>query len=310
MAFCAKCGTKLRDGANFCPSCGAPIRAAAVKPASMQGEKLMSSEPADDIPTFAPPADDIPIFTPPGSPARNFNGPVCFHHPDEPAVTQCARCGKYICRDCAEAYTVSGGEYANKSLCYDCCQEMVADNVVQLKKQKGKIIALFVATIIGMIIGAALFSETGSAIGIIFGMLWIGSFWTWVKSSVGGWWNNPAGRSLGGFIGACIGGAIIAPIKTVIKIVQCITYLIKTSKFIAEDTVALQNMKDYMEYTLVMSRNKGVDLETLMGQGSELYNNSYAQNVATQGEAAADAMLRQYTTQIAENGEIIRNFAA
>lgn len=69
-------------------------------------------------------------------------------------------------------------------------------------------------------------------------------------------------------------------------------------------------MRDYMEYTQVMSRNKGVDLETLMGQGSELYNNSYAQVVSTQGEQAADAMLRQCTTRIAENGEIIRDFAA
>lgn len=40
------------------------------------------------------------------------------------------------------------------------------------------------------------------------------------------------GRSLGGFVGACIGGAIIAPIRTIIKIVQCIKYLISTSKSI------------------------------------------------------------------------------
>ena len=67
-------------------------------------------------------------------------------------------------------------------------------------------------------------------------------------------------------------------------------------------------MRDYMEYTLVRSQNKGVDLESLMNEGSELYNNSYAQAVRTQGEAAADAALRQATTQINERGEIIRNF--
>lgn len=290
MSFCPKCGAQQNEGNSFCTKCGAQI------------------QNPDAIPTFTPPADDIPVFTPPAPSAQRFNGPVCYHHPDEPAAAQCARCGKYICKDCAEAYAVSSGEYAHQCLCYDCCQALVAENIKTLKKQKAKIITTFIVTLIGMIIGAALFSGAG-ALGIIFGMLWIGSFWVWVKSSFLGWWNNPAGRSLAGFIGACLGGAIIAPFKTIIKIVQCIKYLIRTSKFIKEDSAALQQMADYMEYTQVMSRNKGVDLETLMGQGSELYNNSYAQMVSTQGEAAADAMLSQCTTTIAENGEIIRNFA-
>ncbi len=289
MSVCPKCGAQQDDENLFCAKCGAQM------------------PPQDVIPTFTPPADDPPTFTPP---TRNFDGPVCYHHPDEPAAAQCARCGKYICRDCAKAYTVGAGEYANQCLCHDCCQTLVAENVEILKKQKAKIITTFVVTIIGMIIGAALFAETGSAAGIIFGMLWIGSFWVWVKSSFAGWWNNPAGRSLAGFVGACIGGAIIAPIRTIIKIVQCIKYLISTSKSIEEDSAALQQMTAYMEYTQVMRRNKGVDLETLMGQGSELYNNSYAKMVSVHGEAVADAMLRQCTTTIAENGEIIRNFAA
>lgn len=289
MSVCPKCGAQQDDENLFCAKCGAQM------------------PPQDVIPTFTPPADDAPAFTPP---TRNFDGPVCYHHPDEPAAAQCARCGKYICRDCAKAYTVGAGEYVNQCLCYDCCQTLVAENVEILKKQKAKIITTFVVTIIGMIIGAALFAETGSAAGIIFGMLWIGSFWVWVKSSFAGWWNNPAGRSLAGFVGACIGGAIIAPIRTIIKIVQCIKYLISTSKSIEEDSAALQQMTAYMEYTQVMRRNKGVDLETLMGQGSELYNNSYAKMVSVHGEAVADAMLRQCTTTIAENGEIIRNFAA
>ena len=291
MAFCTKCGAQIDDGSKFCPKCGTPIQSS-----------------NDDIPTFTPPTENVPTFTPPTQPARHFDGPVCYHHPDEPAAGQCARCGKYICKDCVEAYTVNSGDYANQCLCYDCCQALVSENVTELKKQKGKIIGLFVATIIGMIIGAAV-GASGGGVAAIFCMLWFGSFWTWIKSSVSGWWNNPMGRSLAGFIGACIGGLIIAPIKTIIKVVQCITHLIKTSKFIEEDSAALVQMREYMEYTQVMSRNKGVDLETLMGQGSELYNNSYAQMVSTQGEAAADAMLRQCTTRIAENGEIIRDFA-
>lgn len=291
MAFCTKCGAKIKDGSKFCPKCGKPIQV-----------------PSNDIPIFTPPTNDIPTFTPPTQSARHFDGPVCYHHPDEPAVGQCARCGKYICRDCAEAYTVSSGEYANQCLCYDCCQDLVAENVAALKNQKAKITALFVASIIGMIIGAMFFSVSTLA-GFIC-MFWFGSFWWWIKNTVSAWWNNPAGRSLAGFIGAGIGSLVVAPFQTTVKIVECIRYLNKTSNFIKEDSEALVQMREYMEYTQVMSRNKGVDLETLMGQGSELYNNSYAQMVRTQGEAAADAMLRQYTTRIAENGEIIRDFAA
>ena len=95
---------------------------------------------------------------------------------------------------------------------------------------------------------------------------------------------------------------------TVSNTIQYIIYLKKTSGFIEEDSACLQQMRDYMEYTLVRNQNKGVDLETLMNEGSELYNNSYAQAVRNNGEAAADAALRQATTRIAKNGEIIRDF--
>lgn len=64
------------------------------------------------IPTFTPPEDGAPVFTPPKTPQHD--GPVCYHHPSEPAVARCARCGKYICKDCAEAYTVTSGEYAKR----------------------------------------------------------------------------------------------------------------------------------------------------------------------------------------------------
>lgn len=57
------------------------------------------------IPTFTPPENSAPVFTPPKTPQHD--GPVCYHHPTEPAVARCARCGKYICKDCAEAYTVT-----------------------------------------------------------------------------------------------------------------------------------------------------------------------------------------------------------
>lgn len=270
-----------------------------------------------NIPTFTPPGA-APTFTPPGA-APTFvppgggqaaRGAVCFHHPNEPAAAQCARCGKYICKDCTEAYGVNSGKYAKKCLCYDCCQEIVSENVELLKKQKTSITFTFVLTIVGMLVGLSLFADTGSGIVTIIGMLWMGSFWTWLKNTISGWWNAPDGPSIAGFIGACLGAALVAPVITAKKLYHCITYLKSTSTAIEEDSRALAQMRDYMEYTLVRSQNKGVDLSSLMNEGSALYNNTYAQAIRDQGEEAADAMLRQATTRIAENGEIIRGFAA
>lgn len=81
---------------------------------------------SDAIPTFTPPT---PTFTPPKNTKPDFNGPACSYHKDEPAVAKCARCGRYICQDCFDNYGVSSGEYAGKALCYDCCQQIVAENV-------------------------------------------------------------------------------------------------------------------------------------------------------------------------------------
>lgn len=260
------------------------------------------------IPTFTPPGA-APNFVPPGGGSQAGRGAVCFHHPNERAAAQCARCGKYICKDCAEAYGVTSGKYANKCLCYDCCQQLVAENVELLKQQKTSITGTFVLTIVGMLVGWGLFAETGSAIAIIIGMLWMGSFWTWLKDSVLGWWRE-TDHSLGAFVGTCLGAALMAPINTAKKLYHCITYLQSTSAAIEGDTQALAQMRDYMEYTQILSQNRGTDLSSMMREGGALHNNTYAQAVRDQGEAAADAALRRATTRIAENGEIIRDFAA
>ena len=47
-----------------------------------------------------------------------------------------------------------------------------------------------------------------------------------------------------------------------------------------------------------------------MKEGSELYNNSFAQMVQEQGEEQAEKAVSGWVATIAENGEIIRSFAA
>ena len=270
----------------------------------------------DSIPTFTPPA---PTFTPPKQPT--FNGPACAFHPNEPAVKKCARCGKPICQDCYENYQVTSGEYEGQALCYDCCRELVAQNVKQLKKNRLSIAFTFIFTLIGMLIGGIIgfYYTGGGTSGALIIAIYAcigGCFWTFIKSWFSRIYHACKGSDnflisliIGIFVGAII-EVVLSVYRTIRKIIECIIYLFKTSGFIKSDTRALQQMTDYMEYTQVMSRNVGVDLATLINEGSELYDNSYAQEVAQYGEAQAEANIRRCVTSINENGEIIRSFAA
>ena len=80
---------------------------------------------------------------------------------------------KYICKDCAEAYTVTSGEYANKCLCFDCCEQLVAENVAELTKNKNKIKGQFILQLIGMVIGFIYGMSAGISSGDIGGGFWL-----------------------------------------------------------------------------------------------------------------------------------------
>lgn len=333
--FCSQCGTELGENAKFCKMCGAPVNKK-VKQAEdntvpeftppqnditsnveIPGLKKMGKK--DEIPTFVPP--EAPTFIPP-----EHHGPMCYHHTDEPAVTQCVRCGKPICKDCAEAYGVTSGEYAGKCLCYDCCQQLVAENVENLTRNKNKIKAQFILSLIGIGIGFLIGLSsgieggsfgTGIVVGLIYGCIG-GVFLSALKAFGSLAWEGIKIAFAGQFGVLTILSLLF---HLCVLICQCIwrtcsntfyyiNYLSETSGFIEADSEALQQMRDYMEYTLVRNSNKGVDLDVLMKEGSALYNNSYAQSVQSNGEEFADAALRQATTTIAENGEIIRSFAA
>lgn len=273
------------------------------------------------VPTFTPP---VPTFTPPEQEKRN--GPVCYYHQDEPAIAKCARCGKYICQDCYDNYGVSSGDYEGQALCYDCCKELVADNVRELTKNKAKIKTQFIFSIIGMVIGfiggiaLGISAEAGAGV-IIFAIIGIavgGVLLSALKAFFSLLW-----ETIKIIIGEQFGFlTFLSLIWNIIKLIfQCfyhtisntiyyINYLKKTSGFIESDSAALQEMADYMEYTMIRNQNRGVDIETLLNEKSELADNAYAHMVQAQGEEQAEAALRNCVASINENGEIIRSFRA
>lgn len=294
----------------------------------MDNEQIKNNG-ADSVPNFTPPAGDgksdaaptftppTPTFTPPKNTKPDFNGPACSYHKDEPAVAKCARCGRYICQDCFDNYGVSSGEYAGKALCYDCCQQIVAENVADLKKNKNKIMFQFIVSIIGMVFGMIVgISSGGGVAGAVIGLavggvllsalkVFFSLVWDVIKIAVSGQFGVLTVLSIIWNILVLIVKCLIT---TVSNTVYYINYLVKTSGFINSDTQALQQMADYMEYTMIRNQNRGVDIDTLLNQKSELADNSYAQMVQQRGEEGAEAAMRECVATFNEHGEIIRNF--
>lgn len=288
----------------------------------MDNEQTKTNAGTDAVPTFTPPT---PTFTPPANAKPSFNGPACYYHKDEPAVAKCARCGKYICQDCFDNYGVNDEQYKNKAICYDCCQQLVAANVEDLKKNKAKIMVQFIVSLVGIVIGlifgiaigaetdagtAAVMGLIGAAVGGVFlsaMKVFFSLVWDVIKIAFSGNFGVLTILSIIWEITKLIFQCFITTIKNTI---YYITYLKRTSGFIESDTAALQQMADYMEYTMIRNQNRGVDLETLLNQKSELADNSYARMVQEKGEEGAEAVLRGCVASINENGEIIRSFSA
>ncbi len=288
----------------------------------MDNKQMKTNAGTDTVPTFTPPT---PTFTPPANEKPSFNGPACYYHKDEPAVAKCARCGKYICQDCFDNYGVNDEQYKNKAICYDCCQQLVAANVEDLKKNKAKIMVQFIVSLVGIVIGlifgiaigaetdagtAAVMGLIGAAVGGVFlsaMKVFFSLVWDVIKIAISGNFGLLTVFSIIWEITKLIFKCLITTVQNTI---YYITYLKKTSGFIESDTAALQNMADYMEYTMIRNQNRGVDLETLLNQKSELADNSYARMVQEKGEEGAEAILRGCVASINENGEIIRSFSA
>ena len=95
---------------------------------------------------------------------------------------------------------------------------------------------------------------------------------------------------------------------TITNTIYYITYLKQTSGFIESDQAALRQMQDYMEYTMIRNQNRGVDIETLLKENSQLTDNTVAQMARTQTEEQIEASMRSCVATINENGEIIRSF--
>lgn len=344
MYYCTECGHQIDEDSIFCSKCGTkadveldrinnissssgnkvnqvnnksisnPIETPTFEPPHESGGVIDQS----DIPVFEPPKKDIgtgmqgdiPTFMPP-----EVQGEVCFYHDNELSVATCTRCGKNLCSDCFDAYRVEAGEYAGQALCYDCCRQLVSENVAELTKNKNKIKIQFIVSIVGIVIGFIVGLSAGLGGGIVgaaIGGVFLSALkvffvlvWDVIKITVSGRFGVLTVISIMWNILVLI---VKCMFLTISNTIYYINYLKETSGFIESDQTALRQMEDYMEYTLIRNQNRGVDIETLLKQESELADNSFAQMVQAQGDEQAEAILRECVATINENGEIIRSF--
>jgi hypothetical protein len=217
----------------------------------------------------------------------------CFHHPSQQAVANCAKCGKPICRNCVEDYGVAVGQYAGKPLCYDCTSGLVASNVAEINKIRAQTAGIWgVLSIFGVFL-KELFVVLRN-----------------IMRNCSHWFSGHMGNGILAMWGMCV-LLPLTPVWTIVRFVKRHQLIKQFDEIIASDSQALQQMRDYFAYTQVMEQNanKGIDLATLASQGSELFDNSYAKTVLSNGEQAARKQLRNSVVRIAENGEIIRSAA-
>ena len=271
MAYCGKCGTNAGNAA-FCGSCGTSVGGGS------QGG-------------YQPQAQ-----------SNSQTGMGCFHHPSQQAVIICQGddCGKGMCRDCYDSYGAGMG--AGKALCFDCTEELVietASEIAWLREQvKKERMWMYVGAGLGAIIIGPMLASGGELgfIGWLFGVAIGMSLGTIVNGF----------REFGWLVGVIM--IIVSPIMSIVRFKRRFDQIKQCDEILESDARVLQEMRDYFAYTQAMERNAGVSLESLVNQGGELFQNSYAQSVMQKGEQGAQAALREGAVQIAANGEIVRTF--
>lgn len=201
----------------------------------------------------------------------------CAHHPSQEAVAQCESCYKPICQECYDVFRIDKGIHAGGCVCYDCATELITSNTANINRFREQVKKERTKLTLGMVVA-----------GIVAVMIGVGT-------------ESPAGFITVMLIYLAIYGIRFASRANQIR--QC-------DEIIASDANALREMREYFAYTQIMEEQRGrASFENLVSQGGALFNNSYARTVASSGEAAAQAGLRQSVVTISANGEIIRSFA-
>lgn len=59
----------------------------------------------------------------------------CYEHSERKVVATCAKCGKFMCRECAEKY--------KSKLCESCEKERISEENAKIEQQKAQVKRVF-----------------------------------------------------------------------------------------------------------------------------------------------------------------------
>lgn len=274
----------------------------------------------------------IPTFTPPG---EGSNTKSCYHHPNRIATGTCSVCGKDICEDCCESYKLTSGEYAGKNICYDCSQKLIRENISLLesnlnfisKKSRNQKIAMLVTFIIGFLTpviameGAPISAKIamGLPIGVVIGLLCGAGYNALSEFAI------YYAKFIGALISCIIGGDIIYGLILLVTSIFRVTialfkayyhtisdyfyyrkYIRQTQGFIEQDTKALEQLRDYMEYTVAMEANNANISD--LAKDSSLEGNTFVNMAVNDGVEMTTESINDLMAMINSHGETIREF--
>jgi len=236
----------------------------------------------------------------------------CAHHPSLEAVKACDSCGKPICKECSDVFRIEKGIHAGGRVCYDCASELVTTNMSNIdrfreqvrKERTTMFVGMGVGAVVGLIFGAGMGDFGGVILMLLLGAAVGGSLGTILRKT-------SEAMDVIGFFGLLAPLVLIwvSPILTIMNFVRRSSQVQQSDQIIASDSSTLREMRDYFAYTQIMEEKRDrMDLEKLASQGGALFDNSYARAVINNGEAAAQAGLRESVVTISANGEIIRSF--
>lgn len=288
----------------------------------------------NDIPQFRPPREniDIPIFT---SPNRVHIGTMCNYHKNRSAVLKCESCGTPMCRECADIFECVYESGERKNTCYECFRKEVLEDSSIARDNFKYIFKKFKRMKIGFAVGFLLVFGAFMALGVeamprlgYMHVIFVSLVYALLAGVIGSVYGTYFKESLklnlrmysraikyavvGDTMGMCslmLRGIYESAVFSVKIYYTAYTrrknylqYIKETNERLISNSILLEYLDDYIEYIKsqnILDNNIDIDLD----------NNEYARAVYNKGKSFADEMLHDCIIKIAENGEIIRDFA-
>lgn len=251
----------------------------------------------------------------------------CVTHTSTPAYSTCDHCGAPICESCYDDFALKD-EGEEQHLCAKCFTNYVKDQIVLTKETKKSIITEFVLIgvgfVIGLVIGVFLYLNMMSSLGendsiflpiilLVYCPFIFGSFVTIIKKirrtylSVKGDEDVVDGNDLSSvllnfifkfviLLFVTLGCLIVAPITTIVRIIQRIIDIRRISAIDEDNQNFLTRLNAYIQNSIQAALTQGLVAATATGEVDDEDIDMSAILKSSYGSEAA----------LCENGEIIR----